>query len=168
MSRLLLTTILVLAVFVLPRPCHTHAQPDPAAAPATQARFVAVDLIVTPQDAALAAYQLDFRAVLPEDAEPAAIVGIEESDHPAFGSELYFDPAAIQQDRVILADFSLVAPEALPTEPVRVATVHLYLEPGHPLPDFTAHLTTAANAAGEPIQATLAAQLRAPEPTQED
>ncbi|MHC4768662.1 MAG: hypothetical protein ACYTEI_08130, partial [Planctomycetota bacterium] len=67
-------------------------------------RFQAVHVSVDTGDEPLAAYQLDLRAAT----DNVRIVGIEGGAHPAFADPPYYDPAAIQGDRVIIGAFSTV------------------------------------------------------------
>jgi hypothetical protein len=83
-------------------------------------RFGAVDIYLDPKGAPLAAYQLELRATNGF----ARIVGIEGGDHPAFHEPPFYDPRAMQKDRVILAAFSTAAADTLPNNRTRVATVH--------------------------------------------
>src|SRR5262245_59605150 len=74
-------------------------------------RFRAVDIYVDSGSAPLAAYQLEFSVTN----QVAKIVGIEGGDHEAFREPPFYDPKAIQQERVILAAFSTQASEQLPS-----------------------------------------------------
>lgn len=110
-------------------------------------RFMAVDVLVDSGDEPLAAYQLDLRVV-----GRARIVGIEGGASAAFAEPPYYDPAAIQQDRVIIAAFSTVDPALLPTGRTRIATIHLQVD-GDEDPTFDAAVTATATADGSPIHA---------------
>jgi hypothetical protein len=84
-------------------------------------RFRAVDIFVDSKDKPLAAYQLEF-SVTGADAK---IVGIEGGEHAAFSTPPFYDPKAMQQERVIIAAFSTNAVSRLPQGRTRVATIHL-------------------------------------------
>jgi hypothetical protein len=74
-------------------------------------RFLTVDIFVDTKDKPLAAYQIEFSATN----TVAKIVGIEGGEHPAFRDAPYYDPKALQQERVILAAFSTEPDNRLPT-----------------------------------------------------
>ncbi|HVQ65315.1 MAG TPA: hypothetical protein VMT78_12315 [Terriglobia bacterium] len=120
----------------------------------TAVRFETVDVFVDTTDKALAAYQLEFFA----GAGDAKIAGIEGGMHPAFATPPYYDPKAMQQDRVILGAFTTNEATALPTGKTRVATIHLQTV-GTP-PDFQIRLQAAADADGKTITAEATFQER--------
>ena len=109
-------------------------------------RFCTVDIIVDSQTTPLAAYQLQF-AVTNTNAK---IVGIEGGDHPAFREPPFYDPKAIQQQRVVIAAFSLHTD--LPQGPTRVATIHLQVN-GTWTPLFELNLQAAGDPQGNRIHA---------------
>ena len=110
--------------------------------------FDTLDLVLDTGDEALAAYQLECH-----DASGAArIVGIEGGDHEAFRQPPFYDPKAIQHDRVILATFSTAETDALPRSSTRIATLHVQ-RPANVKPDYHVRLITAGNAAGQMIDA---------------
>jgi hypothetical protein len=115
----------------------------------TPVRFRAVDIFVDSGNTPLAAYQLEVSVtnVL------AKIVGIEGGAHPAFREPPFYDPKAMQHDRVILAAFSTNSPDKLPTGKTRVATIHLEIV-GRGEPKFQLHLQAAADANGNKISAS--------------
>ena len=92
---------------------------QPAATNPAKVRFVAVDIFVNSSDKPLAAYQLEFSVTN----GVAKIVGIEGGGHPAFREPPFYDPKAMQSERVIIAAFS--TDKQLPTGKSRVATIHL-------------------------------------------
>ncbi|MCC6678960.1 MAG: hypothetical protein IT436_17685 [Phycisphaerales bacterium] len=112
-------------------------------------RFEAIDLFITPTGP-LAAYQLEFRA----RAGQVKIVGIEGGDHPAYTQPPYYDPAAMQQDRVIIGALSTKPAGELPAARVRVARVHVMIEAG-PAPEYEARLQTTAGPEARTIEANL-------------
>src|SRR5687768_51007 len=83
-----------------------------------QTRFVAMDLVIDPKGEGLAAYQVEITA-------PAGvkIVGVEGGQHPEFRKAPYYDPKAMQSERLIVAAFSTADAGKLPTRATRVLTV---------------------------------------------
>ena len=120
----------------------------------TAVRFETVDVFVDTTDKALAAYQLEFFAT----AGGAKIAGIEGGAHPAFATPPYYDPKAMQEERVILAAFTTEDAAALPVGRTRVATIHLQTGPDPA--EFQVQLQAAADAAGETIVARVTFQER--------
>jgi hypothetical protein len=82
------------------------------------------------------------------------IVGVEGGAHPAFREAPYYDPAALMNERIVIAAFH--TGRDLPTGRTRIATIHLQI-PGDADPQYELNLTTAADAAGErlPVRITL-------------
>jgi hypothetical protein len=117
-------------------------------------RFETVDVFVDTKDKPFAAYQLEFFAA----AGDAKIAGIEGGAHPAFATPPYYDPKAMQQDRVIVAAFTDDV-GALPVGRTRVATIHLQTM-GIDSPDFQIRLQAAGDAAGRTITAEATFQER--------
>ena len=83
-------------------------------------RFRTVDIFVDSTNQPLAAYQIEFAAPA-----GAKIVGIEGGEHAAFKEAPFYDPKAMQHERVIIGAFSTAAVDKLPTGKTRVATIHL-------------------------------------------
>ena len=138
-------TILLLALVLI-----SFGQPF-AQTPATNAtpvQFRAVDVFVDTQTAPLAAYQIEFTVA----SGNAKIVGIEGGEHEAFAEPPFYDPEAMQHERVIIAAFSTDVPEQLPNGRTRVATIHLRVSAGSEL-KFETKLQTAAGADGRKIHA---------------
>ena len=117
---------------------------EPAAA--QQVRFAAFDIYVDSKNVPLAAYQLEFSG----PADEVRITGIEGGEHEAFRTPPFYDPTAIQQERVILAGFNAAPASKLPTGRTRVATVHLQFKGSQP-PTFSLKLHTAADSEGKSI-----------------
>ena len=113
-------------------------------------RFGAIAVYVQTGDRPLAAYQLDLSAANGD----VTIVGIEGGQSEVFTAPPYYDPAAIQNDRVIIASFSTAAADALPRGKVRIATIHVQIV-GDIEPEYDATITVAAPVDGEPIDAEL-------------
>jgi hypothetical protein len=116
------------------------AQPGPDSA----GRFAWVDVYVT-SDQPLAAWQLE----LSSTGAAFSIVGVEGGEHAAFAQPPFYDPAALNQGRIILAAFSTAT--ELPVGKTRVARVHVLI-PGE-APAYRLDLTVAAAADGAPLAA---------------
>ena len=138
-------TLVVILLFALAAPLFAQR---PAVDPAERdrVRFCAVDVYVDATNAPLAAYQLEFAVTN----AAAKIVGIEGGEAPAFREAPFYDPKAMQQERAILAAFSLESPDKLPTGKTRVATIHLQVSGTVPLA-IGIKLVTAADANGNKI-----------------
>ena len=121
------------------------AQTKPVDAPATQpaARFGYVDVFVDSRNEPLGAYQFEFTA----ESGKVTVVGIEGGESPAFKTPPYYDPAAMGQNRVILAAFS--TDPNLPRGRSRIARIHVMIETASP--QFVAKLDVAADAQGKTI-----------------
>jgi hypothetical protein len=111
-------------------------------------RFATVDVFVNSGTKSLAAYQLEFKAA----GGNVKIAGIEGGEHAAFKEPAFYDPKAMQQERVILAAFS--TSKNLPKGRTRVATIHVQVT-GEAKPDWAVKLVTAADAGGKRIAATV-------------
>lgn len=115
--------------------CVLSLLPKQQAAP----RFVAMDIYAETGGRPLAAWQIELSC----DPAQATIVGVEGSGE----KPPYYDPAALQGGRIILASFS--TEPALPTGRVLVARVHVQ-ETGSPV--YTPTLMTAAAPGGERLE----------------
>ena len=120
--------------------------PDAATRPAV--RFAAVDVCVDAGDTPLAAYQFELAAEVGE----ITIVGVEGGEHAAFKEPPYYDPAALMNNRIIIAAFN--TGKDLPTGKTRVARIHLQVG-GETEPKYVVKLHTAASADGKRIPATV-------------
>ena len=117
-------------------------------------RFRVVDIFVDSKTAPLAAYQVEFSAANGN----AKIVGIEGGDS-VFSDAPFYDPKAMQHERVIIAAFSTESAEKLPTGKTRVATIHLQTRSDVEL-DFVVKLHIAANSIGKKISPLITAEER--------
>lgn len=115
---------------------------------AAEVRFAVIDLYIDPRGEPLAAYQLHFQATQGH----VQLVGIEAGEHEAFHEPPYYDPRALQRERVILAAFNTTAPEGLPIEETRVATLHVMMQ-GDLEPAYALTLTLAMNHVGQMLDA---------------
>lgn len=116
-------------------------------------RFEAIDVFVDPGDQPLAAYQFELASRTPG----VEIVGIEGGEHEAFSDAPYFDPRAMQQNRVIIAAFKTGANAKLPAGRSRVARIHVQLQ-GPGVKEYETRLSVSATVGGRriPAQATVA------------
>lgn len=113
-------------------------------------RFAALDIYLDSSEP-LAAWQFE----LGESTGSMTVVGVENGDSAAYDGAPYYDLDAVagdRADRIVVADFSLEAPTALPSGRTRVATVHVRLI-GSAAPEFELSLIAAGNAAGDAIAA---------------
>ncbi|MEO2031765.1 MAG: hypothetical protein ABGZ35_06745 [Planctomycetaceae bacterium] len=118
----------------------------PANIKAHDVRFEAVDVIVDSGETPLAAWQFEIQSRSPG----VEIVGIEGGEHEAFAEPPYYDPKAMNSDRVILAAFSTA--DELPSGRSRIARLHLQLEGPGPR-EFEVQVKVMATIDGEPIPA---------------
>jgi hypothetical protein len=123
-----------------------------------RSRFRAVEIYVDSGSTPLAAYQLQFAATN----GVARIVGIEGGEHPAFRQPPFYDPKAIQHERVIIASFSTAPAADLPTGKTRVATIHYQTTDTQP-PRFELKLQTAGDTHGNKISAQPSFEERKPQ-----
>jgi hypothetical protein len=120
--------------------------------PTNTVHFRATGIFVDSKDKPLAAYQLDFTA-----SAGAKIIGIEGGEHAAFKEVPFYDPKAMQHERVIMGAFSTAKADKLPTGKTRVATIHL-LTTGSEPPHYEVRLTASATAGGKKIPAQASAE----------
>jgi hypothetical protein len=138
--------------------CFLPAAGLPAQQPAIEegrTRFRAVDIYVDAGTTPLAAYQIEFAATN----GLARIVGIEGGEHPAFRQPPFYDPKALQHERVIIASFSTAPATDLPAGKTRVATIH-YQTTGAQPPRFELKLQTAGDPQGNKISAQVSLEER--------
>ncbi len=127
-------------------------------------RFAPLDVYIDAGDDRLGAWQVEL-APKPEFAGRVSIVGIAGGDMP-FAEAPYYDERAIQDERVIIADFETDG-LALHTGKSRVAQVQLRIESlDDPTFDITLH--TAARHDGAAIDAAVEAILRDPARSTDD
>ncbi len=121
-------------------------------------RFQAVDVFIHSKEIPLAAYQLEF-SVKTGDAK---VVGVEGGEHPAFKDAPFYDPKAIQHERVIIAAFNTTSGDKLPKGKTRVATIHLQITKERN-PEYTVNLEIAATLEGRKIIAETMYEERKPQ-----
>jgi hypothetical protein len=143
-GRVTLTLAVVLGCLACgPRVLGQSTTQPPAA---DNVRFGYVDIYVDTHGKPLAAYQLELKATA-----SVKIVGIEGGEAAAFREPPYYDPAALMNDRVILAAFNTGSD--LPAGKTRVARVHVRIA-GGAVPEYSISMQVAADASGKPIAAT--------------
>jgi hypothetical protein len=109
-------------------------------------RFVPVHVDLDAGEKSLAAYQFELKA----KSGQIKIVGVEGGAHPAFQEAPYYDPAALMNDRIIIAAFN--TGRDLPRGRTRIATIHLQIL-GDAEPQYELKLVTAADAEGQNLTA---------------
>lgn len=110
--------------------------------PRQESRFVAYDVVVETDGRPLAAWQLEVRS-------NAKIVGIEGGEPTSYAKAPYYDPAALEGGRVVLAAFTT---EAAPSGRLRIARIHM-LEEGRA--EYAPRLLVAAGPDGGRYDARL-------------
>lgn len=118
--------------------------------PVGQIRFAYVEVYIDSHDQPLAAYQFELAAMVGD----VKIVGIEGNRDLPFRDPPYHDPAAMQQDRVIIAAFSTADAERLPTGRTRLATVHVMIT-GDIEPEYAVELVVASTVDAREIPAKI-------------
>lgn len=121
------------------------APQEPAAA---SPRLQAWDVFLDAGGRRIAAWQFEWRI----DGGGARIVGLEGGEPGAFADAPYYDPAALQGGRIVVAAFSTA--DELPRGRFRAARVHLIVDAGA-RPRFDVELQACAGADGSAIDATI-------------
>jgi hypothetical protein len=111
-------------------------------------RFAPLHIFLDSGSRSLAAFQFELKAV----AGQIKIVGVEGGQHAAFKEAPYYDPAALANDRIIIAAFN--TGRELPKGRTRIATIHLQII-GDAEPDYELKLTVAADADAKEIPAKI-------------
>jgi hypothetical protein len=146
----LLIVLATLALVARTQVIGMTASSPPPSATSPAIHFRSVDITVDPHGRPLAAYQVEIRVTRGD----ALIVGIEGGEHVAFHNPPYYDPAALQNRRIILAAFNTADARDLPAAKTRVARLHVQVRGDVP-PQYAIRLDTAADAAGKPFAATV-------------
>jgi len=138
---ILITVSLVISVLAQQSKLEkTSAQPS--------VRFTPLHIFLDSGNQGLAAFQFELKAVTGQ----IKIVGVEGGEHPVFKKPPYYDPAALANDRIIIAAFS--TSHDLPTGRSRITTIHLQII-GDTQPKYELDLIVVANADGEKIPAKI-------------
>jgi len=116
--------------------------------PRRRFRFEALEVTIDTAGQPLAAYQFELMATRGD----VKIVGIEGGGSPAFAAPPYYDPAALQNRRIIIA--ALATGDDLPAGRTRVARLHMHVE-GDAEPDYAIRLHVAAAPGGQRIPAII-------------
>jgi hypothetical protein len=111
-------------------------------------RFAPLHIFLDSGNKSLAAYQFELKAT----AGQIKIVGVEGGQHAAFKEAPYYDPAALANDRIIIAAFN--TGRELPKGRTRIATIHLQII-GEAEPDYELKLVVAADADAKEIPAKI-------------
>jgi hypothetical protein len=110
--------------------------------------FAPLNIYLDSGNKPLAAYQFELKTATGQ----VKIVGVEGGQHKAFKEAPYYDPAALANDRIIVAAFNTGS--ELPKGRTRIATIHLQII-GVPEPDYEVKLTVAADADANEIPAKI-------------
>ncbi len=141
-TAIILTRICVIVPVVAQQSEHD----DPALEPAV--RFAPLHIYLDSGNRSLAAFQFELKATTGQ----IEIVGVEGGKHKAFSEAPYYDPAALAQDRIIIA--ALNTGQDLPTGRTRIATIHLQIT-GETEPEYELNLTVAGDANGNEMPARI-------------
>ena len=140
--------IFLTPVWVIPGANAQQPAPLTPAVGVEAGRFMVVDVMVETGQQPLAAYQIEVTGTNSNGA--VKVVGIEGGEPAAFRSAPYYDPAAMQGERVILGAFSTAPAAQLPRGEMRIASVHCLVSGDSP-PVFRATVSAAATSDGQPI-----------------
>ena len=146
MKKLVVVVLTSMCVMV-PVLAHQSAQDSTIVQPSV--RFAPLHIYLDSGNQPLAAFQFELEAT----AGQIKIVGVEGGRHAAFKEAPYYDPAALTNDRIIIAAFN--TGQDLPTGRTRITTIHLQII-GDAEPEYELKLTIAADAEGREIPAKVA------------
>jgi hypothetical protein len=139
----LLVTVCIVAPLLANVPARTAKKPAE-----DRVRFAPVHVYLDSGDKPLAAYQFELRTRTGR----IKIVGVEGGEHPAFKDAPYYDPAALMNDRIIIAAFNTGSD--LPHGRTCIATIHLQIL-GDAEPQYELKLMAVADDNGQEIPAEL-------------
>ena len=144
MRRLLPLFMLLICcgALALERP---QGRPRPAARADAPVRFEAVDIWIDAGSDPLTAWQVAVRY----DATRVQVIGVEGGEPQAFRAAPFYDPAGMEQGRIILAAFT-ADHAAAPAGLVRVGRLHLRVQ-GRPPHGCKSELVTAGTVRGQRI-----------------
>ncbi len=142
-----LTVIILLSISIIVPVLARQVEQD---IPTTQSnvRFAPLHIYLDSGNKPLAAYQFELKAA----AGQIKIVGVEGGQHKAFEEAPYYDPAALANDRIIIAAFNTGS--ELPKGRTRIATIHLQII-GDAEPDYELKLAVAGDADANEIPAKI-------------
>ena len=135
-TAIILVSVCVMVPVVAQQSEHDDLAPEPGV------RFAPLHIYLDSGNRSLAAYQFELEATTGQ----IEIVGVEGGKHKAFSEAPYYDPAALAQDRIIIAAFN--TGKDLPTGRTRITTVHLQIT-GDVEPEYELNLTVTGDADGE-------------------
>ena len=138
--------ILVCICFMVPVMAQRSEHSDQA--DEQRVRFAPLHIYLDSGAQPLAAFQFELKATT----GLIKIVGVEGGQHPAYQKPPYYDPAALANDRIIIAGFNTGT--NLPSGRTRITTLHLQII-GDVEPDYELKLTVAADADGKEIPAEI-------------
>ena len=121
----------------------------PAAPEGGEVRFRSVDVFIDSAEYPLAAWQIEITCQDPG----AKIVGVEGGDTKPFAAAPYYDPAALEGGRIIIAAFT--TEDGPPAGRSRVARVHMIETGAAGGPGYSARLMAAALQGGDRIEASV-------------
>ncbi len=142
----IMAIILTSIFLIVPVLARQSEQEIPTAQP--KVRFAPLHIYLDSGNQPLAAFQFELKAA----AGQIKIVGVEGGQHKAFKEAPYYDPAALANDRIIIAAFNTGSD--LPKGRTRIATIHLQII-GDAEPDYELKLTVAADANAKEIPAKI-------------
>ena len=111
-------------------------------------RFVPLNIYIDPAGKSLGAYQFELKIL----SGNVKIAGIEGSDHHAFKKAPYYDPEALNKQRIIIAAYT--TDTSCPTNKIRIATLHLCIT-GDKKPEYALDLQVAADNQGQAVNAAI-------------
>jgi hypothetical protein len=141
-TSIILTSVFVIVPVLAQQSGQDYSTPQPGV------RFAPLHIYIDSGNKSLAAYQFELKAT----AGQIKIVGVEGGQHEAFKEAPYYDPAALQNDRIIIAAFSTAG--NLPKGRTRIATIHLQII-GDVEPQYKLKLIVAGGADGKEIPAEI-------------
>jgi hypothetical protein len=139
---IILTVICVMVPVLAQQSEQDNSTPQPGV------RFAPLHIYIDSGSKSLAAYQFELKAT----AGQIKIVGVEGGSPKAFKEAPYYDPAALQNNRIIIAAFSTAG--NLPKGRTRVAAIHLQII-GQVEPQYELKLIVAADADAKEIPAEI-------------
>jgi hypothetical protein len=148
-TSIILTSICVMVPVLAQQPGQPQGLlTEDYSTPQPGVRFAPLYIYIDSGSKSLAAYQFELKAT----AGQVKIVGVEGGSPEAFKEAPYYDPAALQDNRIIIAAFSTAG--SLPKGRTRVATIHLQII-GEIEPQYELKLIVAADADAKEIPAEI-------------
>ncbi len=141
-TAMILTSVCVMVPVLAQQSEHGDMTAEPSV------RFAPLHVYLDSGSWPLAAFQFELKAA----AGQIEIVGVEGGRHKAFAEAPYYDPAALANDRIIIAAFN--TGRDLPKGRTRIATIHLQIT-GDAEPEYELNLTVAADSEGQEFPAEL-------------